>query len=246
MEVQHHTHTERKKWHHYLWEFLMLFLAVFCGFLAESYREYRIEHHKEKQYMRSMIADLKKDTSEYADVIFRNTKRMNGLDSMLDKLNDSPLDATVLYYFLIKYSISYNLADPSQRTISQLKNAGGMRLIHQQDVSDSINNYDLSLNGLQTQQEAVVNNAHVARDIAEDIFDLNSIRSLKISGNAEKILQSGLHLQLITNDNKIIKRYSNRVYFYKGVIRNQNVFLSQEKAMAERLILYIREKYSLE
>jgi len=36
MEVHSHAHTDRKKWTHYLWEFLMLFLAVFCGFLAEK------------------------------------------------------------------------------------------------------------------------------------------------------------------------------------------------------------------
>ena len=29
MEVHHHTHTPRKKWTHYFWEFLMLFLAVY-------------------------------------------------------------------------------------------------------------------------------------------------------------------------------------------------------------------------
>ena len=31
MEVHAHTHTARKKWTHYFWEFIMLFLAVFCG-----------------------------------------------------------------------------------------------------------------------------------------------------------------------------------------------------------------------
>ena len=36
MEVHHHAHTDRKKWTHYLWEFLMLFLAVFCGFLGRE------------------------------------------------------------------------------------------------------------------------------------------------------------------------------------------------------------------
>ena len=36
MEVHHHAHTSRKKWTHYFWEFLMLFLAVFCGFLARK------------------------------------------------------------------------------------------------------------------------------------------------------------------------------------------------------------------
>ena len=36
MEVHHHTHAShgKKNWKNYFWEFLMLFLAVFCGFLA--------------------------------------------------------------------------------------------------------------------------------------------------------------------------------------------------------------------
>ena len=52
MEVHHHTHTPRKKWTHYFWEFLMLFLAVFCGFLAE----YQLEHKA-----MSLINDFKKN-----------------------------------------------------------------------------------------------------------------------------------------------------------------------------------------
>ena len=41
MEVHHHGHVhEKKKWKEYLFQFLMLFLAVFCGFLAE----YQLEH----------------------------------------------------------------------------------------------------------------------------------------------------------------------------------------------------------
>jgi hypothetical protein len=50
MEVHAHTHTPSppagragKKWTHYFWEFLMLFLAVFCGFLAEYQLEHKIE-----------------------------------------------------------------------------------------------------------------------------------------------------------------------------------------------------------
>jgi len=41
MEVHHHTTTDhgrtsRKKFTHYLWEFLMLFLAVTLGFFVET------------------------------------------------------------------------------------------------------------------------------------------------------------------------------------------------------------------
>ena len=40
MELHHHAHHEGKKnWKSYFWEFLMLFIAVFCGFLAENLRE---------------------------------------------------------------------------------------------------------------------------------------------------------------------------------------------------------------
>jgi len=45
MEVHHHAHDpalphHKKNWKSYFWEFLMLFLAVFCGFLAESYHTF--------------------------------------------------------------------------------------------------------------------------------------------------------------------------------------------------------------
>jgi hypothetical protein len=61
MEVHHHSHTERKKWTHYFWELLMLFLAVFCGFLAEYQLEHLIEYQREKQFMKSFVEDLEKD-----------------------------------------------------------------------------------------------------------------------------------------------------------------------------------------
>jgi hypothetical protein len=55
MEVHTHSHTAPKKWTHYLWEFLMLFLAVFCGFLAENIREQSVERHRENQFIQSFI-----------------------------------------------------------------------------------------------------------------------------------------------------------------------------------------------
>ena len=65
MEVHHHSHTPgpdghraKKKWTHYFWEFLMLFLAVFCGFLAEYQLEHKIERDRSKQFLQSMLVDV--------------------------------------------------------------------------------------------------------------------------------------------------------------------------------------------
>src|SRR5215470_2458972 len=50
----HHLHkAPGKKWTHYLFEFLMLFLAVFCGFLAENFREHLVEKKRSRQYITS-------------------------------------------------------------------------------------------------------------------------------------------------------------------------------------------------
>src|SRR6188768_901067 len=69
MEVHHHANTPRKKWTHYLWEFLMLFLAVFCGFLTENLREHRVERQRGRQYIQSFYQDLKTDTGRFTMLI---------------------------------------------------------------------------------------------------------------------------------------------------------------------------------
>jgi len=49
----------------------MLFLAVFCGFLAEYKLEHLIEKRKEKQIISALYSDLKKDTANLGDIIYR-------------------------------------------------------------------------------------------------------------------------------------------------------------------------------
>ncbi|MDQ6757315.1 MAG: hypothetical protein M3004_10305 [Bacteroidota bacterium] len=39
----------------------MLFLAAFLGFIAENIREHIVEKEREKQYMQSLLLDLKTD-----------------------------------------------------------------------------------------------------------------------------------------------------------------------------------------
>src|SRR6476646_5129465 len=70
MEVHHHSnHQGTKKWTHYIWEFLMLFLAVFCGFLAENLREHQVEAERAKQYAALLSEDVKADTAMLATLI---------------------------------------------------------------------------------------------------------------------------------------------------------------------------------
>ena len=88
MEVHHHTHPStssghRRKWTHYFWEFLMLFLAVFCGFMAENMREHAIEKKREKIYMKNLVEDLESDTSTYKLYAKNNQRALRIFDSLI-------------------------------------------------------------------------------------------------------------------------------------------------------------------
>src|SRR5205085_3996197 len=88
MEVHKHPHhvTHKKKWGEYLLEFLMLFLAVFLGFLAENLREQTVEHHREKEYVQSLVEDLKSDTLQANEILIKLNNRSIGIDSVITAL----------------------------------------------------------------------------------------------------------------------------------------------------------------
>ncbi len=143
MEVHHHTHTERKKFTHYLWEFLMLFLAVFCGFLAENYRENKVEHQRAQELVTSLLEDLQHDTAQLNMLIkYRETKKLN--HDSLNVLLQSPLetiDRNSFYSNLLHTTTHYAFSQASG-TISQLKNAGYLRYFSDDKLIRMISNYE--------------------------------------------------------------------------------------------------------
>ena len=154
MEVHTHTHTPRKKWTHYLWEFLMLFLAVFCGFLAEYQLEHVIEHNKEKQFIKSYIEDLKTDTAFIRLTIDFRKKKMEQLDSFMFLLSNQKIKGyeNDLYYYG-RTLIRTARFQSNDRTIIQLKNSGSLRLIRNEAAADSMIEYQKLVEKIEGNQE---------------------------------------------------------------------------------------------
>src|SRR4026207_2287694 len=127
MELHAHTHTARKKWTHYFWEFLMLFLAVFCGFLAEYQLEHKIEKERGRQYLRSFVEDLQADTSIFSDLITQYEEKGSVLATIVDCYqvvsNKTGADSCILKLF--RASAHFPDFIYTDRTLQQLKNAGG-------------------------------------------------------------------------------------------------------------------------
>ncbi len=246
MEVHAHSHTARKKWTHYLWEFLMLFLAVFCGFLAEYKLEQTIERHKEKEYMQTMISDLKEDTVSLSRLAKDYEQKGIELDSLvyLLKTPDNKEQAAELYYYGRKANrvVFFNSID---RTIQQMKNSGGFRLIKNESAANSILHYYSQMNELYLLQANFNNQSIEYRINSIPLFDPLVLETMvNNSTNNEIIKPAGSPVLLTYEKSSLLKLISN-LHYMKGSRRVLQNNFATIKVAAEKLIELLKKEYHL-
>lgn len=248
MEVPHHPHTsdpdkhrERKKWRHYFWEFLMLFLAVFCGFLAELQFEHYIEHQREKKYARLLLSDLKKDTAVLARFIWRMEKDLANYDSSRLLFNQNPgMGDDDFVRLARRLPEAYTLATVPT-TFTQMKYSGSLRYIRSDSLSVHLNTYyELLVPRLSTFFDFINDKLHTQIEpFFAQHFDLNVSRS-----SFEKELPPGLKYYNRTVHSDLLIRNYFQMYF-NGVEFIYNVPLRRAHAHAVNLIHEIETEYSL-
>jgi hypothetical protein len=247
MEVHHHPTVERKNFKEYFLEFLMIFLAVTMGFFAESIREHLADSSKERQYIRSMIADLKNDTAMLREVIDINIKRISGIDTLSSLLNKPSLtmdEEKQLYILNSRYASNIAKMDWNDGTIRQLLTSGNLRLMSGQGTSDSIMNYygphkDVASGQADILYESVKRGYFAA----EDIFDRSFIKQEmhKDSSFGRKPLPDTM--RLLTKEKTALKKYAQMALTTQGLINNYLSMLFEMYKRAENLLLFLQAKY---
>jgi hypothetical protein len=251
MEVHHHTHVAhgRKTWKDYFWEFLMLFLAVFAGFLAENQREHFIENRREKQYMLSMINDLRSDTSMLSGMYNTFTRVINHIDSLTPLLQPATMDENPKEVY--QHQVMINLFHRwiySDRTISQLKNSGNFRLIRNKSVSDQIMAYDgFIINYVGDMQENYILPLRAKiSDAGNEIFKTEVLRKfLKTEGWKYHAVLLPETPYFITFDKNKLGKFINGVQQYAVAIEWANGNIKKAIVKAVQLDSLIRKEYQL-
>lgn len=199
MEVHHHPELpdgHKKNFKEYLKEGLMIFLAVFMGFVAENIREHITDHKKEKEYIGSLVRDLKQDSSKLSDVIHSNALLSKGQDSLINLLSDSassPRFQNEAYRLFFKYATSLQVFNSTDRTITQMINSGNLRLIENQRVADSLSDYYDKVKDVGTQASLDNNAANDCFLFAQNLFKFqyglkpNTFKKNMITTNGDTI-----------------------------------------------------------
>lgn len=248
MEVHQHTHTPHKKWTHYFWEFFMLFLAVTAGFFVENQREHYIEHKREKQFIISMVKELEADTIQLHRVL-RDSVRITGLNNLMDLIyaaNGSEIDVREAYYLVFRYAMGVIFMNFSSNTLSQLKNAGNMRLIRDRSAVDSFNTMDNWITLIERQQNNVLAGIFNAQDYSTMIFNAKYFQEATQHKRPEKIREDPVPPVLMTKDPIILITYANKLNIQKGRLMLYHTSLERYDKFSTRLISYLKEKYHLE
>ena len=246
MEVHQHTHTPRKKWSHYFYEFLMLFLAVIAGFFAENFREHIVEHKREKETMFALLRDLRADILQIDSLRARRISRNNDCDSLIYLLTNSPATKNIERRGLI-YLYGRNASRrlhfrPQDGTLQQLRSSGGFRVVQDTSVLNSINLYELGLKSNLENIEVEEKELTEYTDVAAKVFNVTVFQKMTHTDN---ITMPDSLPALLSYDPLLLNQLCIKLHYWKRTSLSVLNSFDKLKENAERLIVSIKNEYHL-
>jgi hypothetical protein len=244
MEVHAHTHTERKKWTHYLWEFFMLFLAVTAGFFVENQREHMVEHRREKEFMVSLVEDLKSDTAQFSRIRSYRLDRLRNIDSTIIFFLDHPGESVPAAGFTLAAKLFGHLSFfQNSGTLDQLKTSEGLRLIRERQVVDSIQSYDQQIKRLASRDVFEANFMVDQTKILQKLFDGRELLRLYADTTFDK--KSPRPFAHVKIEKQYVSEYLNGLKTFQLLVNLDMDLQTTIKGKAARLIGLIKKEYHL-
>ncbi len=247
MEVHAHSHTARKKWTHYFWEFLMLFLAVTLGFFVENQREHYVEGIREKKYLQSLVADLMSDTTSFSNVLKRNRRNIRALDSVIHLLknyNSNEETNQKLYSLVRLNNPSIGAVKINYTAFDQMRTSGNLRLIHDQNIIDSINNYYFHARDIERNNDLLEERFRAKVEFEGKIFDGGVFQNMMDVEDFKLKPPSGNPL-LVTSDKAVLNEFIVRNHYLISIMLFAEKDVKEQQQRAISLINFLAKEYNI-
>ena len=251
MEVHAHTHTARKKWTHYFWEFLMLFLAVSLGFYAENTREVILHKKEVKTQLNSMLSDLQSDITLFDSVTDRNSYGAQMADSLVELLHSDITNTPEIYFAARTVTANLGYYYTNSKSFDQLKSAGLLRYIKNKQLLDSIGGYYVSFQWLANQIDLLrlkLDEIHKGNTRLFESYVFQQMMSIKImstslGGQRTTINKPAVKPNLLSVDAKDINTVSLNYHYYSATIKFYIRMGNALQSRAKKLIEIIKKEY---
>ncbi len=228
MEVHHHSH-HPKKWKEYISEFLMLFLAVSLGFLAENVREEQIIEHQTESVLAQLRLELMQDTAQLTNMKSTHAKLDTAVAFMAYYIKNDQLEKNVNDFYLLHTYVLYRagIFETVCIALDQLKYTGLMKNIKDENLRSAIEKYNLSLKNLEGRAERennfMDNNTDDLRTIPFDIYKSYNANVAFLSTEQGKSVTEAdiicnnatLHINILPTfmpDKLVLKQFDRQAY----------------------------------
>jgi hypothetical protein len=255
MEVHAHSHTARKKWTHYFWEFLMLFLAVSLGFYAENTREVILHKKEVKTQLNSMVSDLQSDITLFDSVSDRNSYGAQMADTLIELLHSDSTNTRDIYFAARTVTANVGYYYTNSKSFDQLKSAGLLRYIKNKDLLDSIGAYYVSFQWLSNQIDLLrlkLDEIHKGNSLLFDSYIFHQMISTRIIGTSSlggqrtTINKPAVNPPLLSVDIRDINKVSLNYHYYSATVKFYVRMGSTLQNRAKSLIETIKKEYGFE
>ena len=232
----------------------MLFLAVFCGFMAENLREHKVEHIRAKEFASSLVNDLNGDTAALSYYKRSADRYMSICDTLLN-LNDTRLEGINATRFLFYTRFIYWTAGVSwnRTTFEQIKNSGSLRYFKHQ-LLEKLMKYDATINDIEreffnheTRGNMLINSIN---KISEPRFHQNvsNLFLWSLDTISKETMQSYLSVKTPSLESKRdqIQEMLNMLVIQQRNLRLGSQKLQEAEKLAGELIREFTQEYHLE
>jgi len=245
--------SSKRDWTSYFKEFLMLFLAVFCGFLAENYRDNQSERSRAKEYAISLVKDLENDTLDINNVTKQCDKILESFDSISSFIHKgvSGNEVTGSFYYHSQIGTTSPIVTWNDATLIQLTQSGNLRFFKTHELVNKISSYYArqdyvrSLNnGDRERREKTL--AIRSRILINHYYkDYSKVLPVESSQISDALMTNIIPIQ--SSDSDLLNEYANSFENRRGYM---NLVLTntfpRAKSNAKELILLLKKEYNIE
>jgi hypothetical protein len=235
----------------------MLFLAVFCGFLAEYQLEHKIERDRAKELAKSFYQELKSDSATAVIKVQNRIKQEEAIKYLIKYFKDSSV-TSISKEFAVNFLYGINFRTPSlfePRTIilEQLKNSGSLRYFKNHELQQLIGDLTVSIKNIYDRQELESQNrALYINPIIINHYDYDFDARLKEGGRSvfEGVKKYEASNEIIAFQWKGTKKFdresmTNILSFYEAAVISSTrlTFIQKYMELNAELLKELRNKY---
>jgi len=232
----------------YVFDFIMLFLAVTLSFFVENIRDDLADRSTEEKHVSSLLEDLKQDTATFHEraIAIRQVIAMS--DSVVLLLNQPQLSTHGLQrlYFLAR-SIAPLIAPLAlnDRTYDEMRNSGALRLVRNEKTADMISRYYFSNHQLAFINQIALDRAQKKIELEARIFK-SSIFATMVNTKSFAISPPAGSPMLNTDDSTAINEYAIMLHYISSVSAFSEKLYNDLEKRTVALISTLQKEYKTE